>query len=620
MPMIPMVKIKLSGNKGASQGLIKFATAQLSILERQMSYQKLNEGRRVVSPFKGVTVECISKFGRKEIRIHVEPNYIPYVPSYHEIQRVVRPVDEQIDDKQEHPEYFFRLKYKDPGVEPYEVIGGADHTQLNSDRIMVWEVDVPGKTVLLFDADVVNRVVHYPVGLAVEGEASILATADSYILTCPSNAVPAPVDCLEDFALTWFHTGGLSDPVADSVVCNFTPSEATYKIDDLYLCDDGLTEFCSMIPLYPTGIDDIQQDAWRATWCTSPLFNYDSESWIGIGIASSVIGDLNPRDYSPPSHIFTTKSWVFDLYGYPRYYFRAQSELSAAKSYMQTGTWFTNSSELTNFNCFFTYLYSTKSYSYDLQSIAPEDTEGNPGDAMAACELYQRSKLLGLSTPLEDIDISEIISAAYAGAGGCSECACEFQAFPYSFRLQSGGEGGIYNHFFTHPCAPICPNAGRGVTEEARRQKGKVHMATVNSDTGNINLVGLSHYVENRIVSAVWVNSYAHVCDGVDGAKPVSYADFGYIVYAFSPPAFSWVNPDTKVTEYWNIYDERVAEGIINPNRCLDIEEYVNVEINKLQIILDDDTGIEKMDATTGCAYPLAWYGYGITDGFILKP
>lgn len=85
MPLIPPTKINLGGNKGASQGFIKFARAQLAILERQMSYQNLNEGRRVVTPFNGVEVECISKFGRKEVRIYVAPRYpVMRAPSYKE--------------------------------------------------------------------------------------------------------------------------------------------------------------------------------------------------------------------------------------------------------------------------------------------------------------------------------------------------------------------------------------------------------------------------------------------------------------------------------------------------------------------------------------------------------
>jgi hypothetical protein len=80
MPLIPTTKINMGGNKGACQQFIKFATSQLAILERQMSFQKLNEGRRVVSPFNGVTVECTSRFGRKEVSVYVAP-FVPPVPS-----------------------------------------------------------------------------------------------------------------------------------------------------------------------------------------------------------------------------------------------------------------------------------------------------------------------------------------------------------------------------------------------------------------------------------------------------------------------------------------------------------------------------------------------------------
>jgi len=65
--MIPTTKINLKGENSAQY--IRFAQSQLAILERQMSFQNLNEGRRVVSPFPGVFVECLSRFGNKEVRI-----------------------------------------------------------------------------------------------------------------------------------------------------------------------------------------------------------------------------------------------------------------------------------------------------------------------------------------------------------------------------------------------------------------------------------------------------------------------------------------------------------------------------------------------------------------------
>jgi hypothetical protein len=95
MPLIPPTKIVLRGNKGQSQQFIKFATTQLSILERQMAFQKLNEGRRVVSPFDGVTVECTNKFGRKEVSIYVAP----FIPP--EMRNVIPNVTPILEDAEE---------------------------------------------------------------------------------------------------------------------------------------------------------------------------------------------------------------------------------------------------------------------------------------------------------------------------------------------------------------------------------------------------------------------------------------------------------------------------------------------------------------------------------------
>jgi len=83
--LIPTTKVVLSGRRDAGQSYIKFATAQLAILERQMSFQNLNEGRRIVSPSEGVIVECISRFGRKEVRIDVTPAYVDIKPTTEEI-------------------------------------------------------------------------------------------------------------------------------------------------------------------------------------------------------------------------------------------------------------------------------------------------------------------------------------------------------------------------------------------------------------------------------------------------------------------------------------------------------------------------------------------------------
>lgn len=68
--MIP-VKVTVTGDIPKGRMLVGFAKDQMRILERAMSFQSLNEGERVVSPFPGMTVTCWSSFSLQEIRIHV---------------------------------------------------------------------------------------------------------------------------------------------------------------------------------------------------------------------------------------------------------------------------------------------------------------------------------------------------------------------------------------------------------------------------------------------------------------------------------------------------------------------------------------------------------------------
>jgi len=73
MVFIAPIKTIFSGDKIASQRYIKFAHNQLAILERQMTFQNLNEGHRVISPFDWLIINCVISFGRKEVTIYVTP-------------------------------------------------------------------------------------------------------------------------------------------------------------------------------------------------------------------------------------------------------------------------------------------------------------------------------------------------------------------------------------------------------------------------------------------------------------------------------------------------------------------------------------------------------------------
>jgi hypothetical protein len=649
MPLIPPTKIILSGNKSAASGLIKFATAQLSILERLMSFQNLNEGRRVVSPFNGVTVECTNKFGRKEVRVHVAEVSITHIP----------PVTKQITTEQEEKPpvkviedvglYFVRIKYADPDINDYEVFSNVTYPSLDRDRIILWEIDLRfrGRPVLYLDVDVVRGTVYFPIDLTAEENAETLATASEYLTRCPSQVIPEPADSLKDWAVDWFASGGLSDPVQDSVVCDFLwPSVATdYTIDSTYLCADDVTEFSPLTPDAPgSWIDNYYLlQTWIDDWCPYPLANYEGQTWTGITGASDILGGLVSPYTGVDYHLAEVDpTWDVDYERWTGFmWIRSGSEITTSQKYLTNGTWFTNSAS-TGFNCFFVYDYMVSNDTNNLQHVGElfpctEGTQGcyggwAMGQLHAQFQFNSQKTLGGLVTPLEVIESVDFINSTYGTS--CSEAPCKFATLKGEFLCSyEGFDSAIYNDYFTFPCDPVegtgevggigdNTKCSRSVGDSVRRFRNRVHISTVPlQDGADVNLVSLSHYREARAVEQVTMGGGAiplH-CDGVAGAKAGKLAEFGYVAYIFFPSALAWLNPDTQETEYWNIYSERVNPGFINPNRCLALEEYVNTVVGSIQIDLDSNVDITKMDAATSCSYPLNYYGYGITDGFIKK-
>jgi len=69
LPVPP--RLKFHGNVHAAKQFKRFALSQLEILKKQMSFQGLKQGVRRVSPFEGVLIECVSKFGLHVVNVLV---------------------------------------------------------------------------------------------------------------------------------------------------------------------------------------------------------------------------------------------------------------------------------------------------------------------------------------------------------------------------------------------------------------------------------------------------------------------------------------------------------------------------------------------------------------------
>lgn len=629
MPLIPNTKLVFNGDKGACQYHIKFATSQLAILERLMSFQKLNEGRRVVSPYKGVTVECLSKFGKKEVRITVVPTEF-HIAGKILLKDVQGKDIHYISEENEIGLYFFRVKYQDPDINDYEVFSDLDYSHLYSDRIIIWEIEfdksvlVKGVTSLFMDVDVVNRVVYFPVDLTVEETVAVLATADSYILRCPSQNLPTPPDVLEDLASELFTSGGLSSPIPNSVTCGYgwPLFDTEYTINTTCSTEDNSAEYSATMPNVPRGIDGVNQPYWESIWCPDPLVDFYGNTWFGISEASEYVGTLISTSLATPIVWRVLDDFYTDDDGAFRKHWvqstTVPEDIIDYTEYLKDGTWFDNKGS-NSFNCFFLYNY------FDGNSTSTRETysfewfdEGiwKPWYGVQSFDYSLFSSFFGIVTPLETISVLDFISNPY-GLSSCSEEECFFNYFLADFNV-------VFNDDLVEPAWHF-PCSGHNVvdtiditrrqSDAVKRFRDRLHI----SEIADVNLISLSHYQETRALDEVWVegSSYPKRCDTITGSKTNALAEFGYIVYIFSPIELSWINASTETEEYWNIYDERVSQNIINPNRCLDVEEYVNDIIGEMQLVLDSDLVISKLSASNNCAYPLMYYGYGITDGFL---
>jgi hypothetical protein len=159
-------------------------------------------------------------------------------------------------------------------------------------------------------------------------------------------------------------------------------------------------------------------------------------------------------------------------------------------------------------------------------------------------------------------------------------------------------------------------------------QTGRSDFHVVSDDDNEAYFISLSHLHEARGAQKA-VSKYVdpitsnvtgpRYCNGVFGYEEEGpLTEIAYVCYVFSPKTLMAQDEiDPSKTNYWDINEAKRSDDIINPYRCLDIEEYVNIVLGEIQVDLDDVPSIPLCGGTS--AYPMRKYGYGITDGFIRK-
>ena len=692
MKLIPTTKFVFNGNKSAGQGFIKFANNQLSILKRQMSYQKLNEGRRVVSPFVGVNIECLSKFKHDEIRIFVssfpKQSYQDRVTA--EIEKLKR-VEERLLSNAVL--YFVRIRYGDLDTNPYSAPFPSNYESPTQtlfplpamDRLMVWELFfdetlstlkdpssatnrangfVPGKSTLIADVDVESNTVYYPENLAIDKHDALVAAVIKNLEITPTRLLPQPNGSLEDLAKVLFVTGGISNPFDSAKICGTTAiptltddygsTEIFYLDSVFYLVDPADKQIGSLVPL------NLWYDDWCPNYGGSLTYYNDNYTLNGFDEVSN----------KGPFYTSATEEFnkVYEVLGtqlfwpYYNYIHGLVNSIEATKGKtLVNGTFFTGSCEIdstdleNNFKCFFilqcnfegsartSESYGWGHYTEGENVILAETHAGH-------YEYYSNNDSLEkIETPLEIITNIELSHHEYDLAS-CYERECAFD-LPGDFYMHS------YGYVIDNPSNPPyttstfepqlgtrcmeegddMPTASGSTTEMSRSSQNLFQ--TKRDDfhivqTSNAYFISLSHLHEARgsndaCMSTDYIDygdTPIHPCNGVAGGfdtKPIS--EIGYLCYIFSPKSIMSQDPSNPdKTVYWDINEARRSQDIINPYRCLDIEEYVNSALGTMQRKLDNTPGIPTCDTNSPninglSAYPMREYGYGITDGFIKK-
>lgn len=695
MPLIPNIKFTPYGNKGAAQGFRKFAIAQLGILKRQMSFQNLNEGRRVISPFLGVNIECLSRFGHDEVRVFVsdfpQPVYQERVLA--EVERLeLRDVIEVVKGIN----FFVRIKHSDLDLNPYSSPYTSNYDQItysdfelpDMDRLILWEFVydkdlsyaadsvsevnrsnnfVPGKSVLVCDVDVATDTVYYPT-LTPEDESKLLAAVNSTLLITPSRAEAAPVGCLEDLASILFVTGGTSPPDENASRCStpYIPNTTDSNGNSIYDLDEtfamtgtsNLTGCFTPSLLHSSKLSNLTTD-WCPSGSGSLTYYNDTFNFHGLDVAVNIgLFRVTPSsitytqkaanvcyDQTPPSPDYGYVHDVGNLDG------GAIPEF--IKGALYTGASLTAQEDPTNnFNCFFMSEYFNKSDGdYSQKDVGWDMTWSGTNyyiitpDAMHH-ELIFGDAVSGIMTPLEVLPLEDI-SHYGSGVVACEEYACAY-AVPGDFGIlvySTDGTKSVYD------ALPLCGETPFDMTDMTRcyiqpsftednyyklawrettgySQTGRSDFHVVSDDDNEAYFISLSHLHEARgaqkavskyvdpITSTVTGPRYCNGVFGYEEEGPLT--EIAYVCYVFSPKTLMAQDEiDPSKTNYWDINEAKRSDDIINPYRCLDIEEYVNIVLGEIQVDLDDVPSIPLCGGTS--AYPMRKYGYGITDGFIRK-
>lgn len=628
---ISSISLHTVGDHVKARELSKLGLQQLSILERQMSFQKLNEGNRVVQPYRGVTIECVICFTIATVTISVEPA-TKTISKQDSISEIPSWLNEEVDRRYSSPIYFIRIKYEEKDGIAYDL-------SLETDRLILYEANfnsdlsdnadpddtlnrynnfVPGGGSILVDIDLLSDTIFYPLEITAEESTLLIAKAHKLV----DGTAP------QDIAGDWYSANFEEDPqtIIDSV-SSYGISEYYDKLQVAsdYGYIDSVTDWVQISQGYGN-ISYVSFDEWTEEPDLFQGFFHVSE---------------NMPDFLDPSYVSPSGESVYNAIFHFGKLDGIQTFTTIANKPLYQGgirislESYTTVTEWNND----TDAYWTDSASY----------WAKPLDIWAET----KTGIIGLSTPLEHLSMLDI-TKTHADSYACSEFSGllwdkfdNVEAIVYSiteyhklginfnenyraeYEFASETEALIKKLYNLSNIGYL--NYFKNMDAESLYQTSSLHIV---DDFVDINAEPI---VSMKFCSYLWfqekkglarvgycpakINTYLFaecVCNGteyglVEDLPSGPVGSVSLVIYIFAPEWFTQTDDEGNIT-YWNIYSANRDAGIINPYRCLILEEYMLDVFTDIQTILEANTVIPKTDNLT---QTMNYYGYNITNGFL---
>jgi len=628
-PKIP-TRFVFKGDKVKARNLIGLGRKRFSDLTTALGFQELETGFNTLKMSDGTTIKASQSYGISKVSI--------YVPTVKEVS-VLRG-----EEGEAEAVFFYHIVHS--GIVDNQLGGTVYVPELVTNRIIIWgiglysDLEEKGTGELLLDVDIANETVHYPEGLTVEQEDAYKTLADDYYLVMNPTIDPSarePKDMLAD----WFITGPMANPFTAYTSCGNTENRASVflNVNESWSGANG-NNWWTMIeyPEFPVS------DAWKDEWCPSfggdqdqlytenvwPLIDDNAESYPEYRYAANyyppdnytlVVKDIMDCPYTPYKTGLFMLGWQWDLLDS----FPEGGKIGHLGFAIKSGNFFTGNTEYP-FPCFFSIENEDYNFGVFYFSFNSYDSSENiTGDCaeyvtfnFALATGSAKRETISITTPLETLTVSEY---SVSSTPTCSELNCFDMSNDLNISINGGG-GYLSNELREYLPCDVGTAKTISKVSEVYDDDFFTQTSIVDESETDLNLFGLLIQEEQnaKVKASYREETDSHYyCNGNDYGTSQSGVPYTYhwhagvIIYIISPELW-WEETDGIKSNFWDIHSEESEPRVINPNRCLVLEEYINGVLDEKKELTETLSALPHKDGTG--TYTLETYGHEFYSGF----